>query len=354
MRFLAVEHQLPRRCVTNDEVIARVREASAKHLGPAVLDELEALIRACFRSTGTAVRYHREEREQAVELAASAGERALAAAGLSPLDIDLLIYVGIGRGMMEPASATIFQDVLGLRRATAFDVLDACASWVRALQIAHAFLASGAYANVMVMNAEFVGRDGYRYELRSLAEFAHWHPTVTIGEAATACVVSPSGEPDEFETDFRTWGEKRDLCFVPLPNVEGYFGKALPADLDLRPLEFVSYGLRLMDFGARKLIGHYRERPQYGEFDPDVVFGHAASDGMSVYVLDECGIDRRRFQFTHHRFANTVSASVPLAMSHALKAGELADGHRVLVLTASAGVTTALTKFVFHHPGSAA
>lgn len=349
MRFLAIEYELPSRQVTNEEVVANVRAASARHLTPSELDDLEQLMGGLFESTGTRVRYHRAEGETAVDLATSAGRRALDAAGLDPLEVDLVMYVGIGRGVVEPASANIYQDTLGLRNATAFDVLDACASWVRALQLARLFLDSGTYRNIMILNAEFVGRDTHRYELSSLDEFAHWHPSVTIGEAATATIATRSDEPDQFEADFRTWGDKRDLCFVPLPNFDGYFGKPVDVGPVVPPLQFVSYGLRLMEFGTRKLVEHYKSLPQFDEFRPDVVFGHSASDGMSGYVVDACGIDRAKVQFGHARFANTISASVPLSMSHAVKDGSLKNGDRVLLMTASAGVTTGLTKFVFEN-----
>jgi 3-oxoacyl-[acyl-carrier-protein] synthase III len=350
MRFLALEHRLPSRRVTNDEVLANVRAASARHLSPADLDVIERLTRDCFRSTGTRVRYHRADHETAAELATDAGQRALRAAGLRPLDIDLLIYVGIGRGVVEPASANVYQDMLGLRRATGFDVLDACASWLRALHLARLFLDSGTYRNIMILNAEFVGRESHRYELTSVEEFGYWHPSVTIGEAATASIVTASDQPDEFEISFRTWGEMRDLCFVPLlPDFEGHFGKEIDPEVDARPLRFVSHGLRLMEFGCRKLIEHYHSFPQFAAFAPDVVFGHAASDGMSEYVVDQCHLDRRKFRFAHRAFANTISASVPLSMSHAVKEGALSPGDRVLLLMASAGVTTALGKFVFEN-----
>lgn len=349
MRFLAVEHELPTRQVTNEEVVAQVRRASAAHLTAAELATVETLMHDLFASAGTRLRYHRAVGESAIDLASRAGRRALATAGLDPLDVDLLLYCGIGRGVIEPASATIYQDLLGLRGATAFDVLDACASWVRALQLAHVLLRTGTYRTIMILNAEFVGREAHRYELRSVEEFAHWHPSVTIGEASTATIVTASdGGVDDFECDFRTWGERRDLCYIPLPNVEGYFDRDIDLEcLDVRPMQFVSFGLRLMEFGTRKLIEHYRDRPQFDGFDADLVLSHSASDGMSRYVLDACGIDPSRFRFGHHRWANTISASIPLSMSVAARSGDLTDGDRVLLLTASAGVTTALTKFVY-------
>ena len=345
MRFLAIEHELPSRHVTNAEVISNVLQSSKQHLSSEELQTLEALMLSCFESTGTTVRYHRADGEEAAELASRAGLRAIASAGLDPLDIDLIIYVGIGRGVIEPASAYIFQDMLGLRNATAFDVLDACASWVRGLQLAHLYIESGIYRNVMILNAEFVGRESQRYELKSLDEFVHWHPSITIGEAATATIVSASSRPDKYEASFRSWGEARDLCFVPLANHEGYFGK--PLGIECAPGQFVSFGLRLMEFGTRKLVEHYEDLPQFEDFDADIVFGHSASDGMADYVLEACGIESERYQYGHRLFANTISASVPLSMSTAAKSGALKSGDKVLVLTASAGVTTALTKFVF-------
>lgn len=347
MRFLSIEHQLPSRAVTNAEVLTNVRRASAAHLDPTELDMLEQMTESCFAACGTQVRYHRAGDENATDLAVKAGRRAIASSGLDPLDIDLVMYVGIGRGVLEPASATIYQDLLELRCATAFDVLDACASWVRALHLARIYLQTGTYRNIMIVNAEFVGRESHRYELTSLEEFAHWHPGVTIGEAATVTIVTDSDADDSFEIDFRTWGEGRDMCYVPLPNVAGYFGKEIKSELAAKPLQFVSFGLRLMEFGTTKLIEHYRSQPQFEKFEPDLVLGHSASDGMATYIAKELGIDERKMMLFHHLFANTVSASVPLGMSYAWQRGRLNDGNRLVLMVASAGVTTALTKFTF-------
>ena len=354
MRFLSVTHELPSRVVTNDEVAAAVRAASAQHLSHGELGALGQLLDRLFASTGTTVRFHRAAGERAVDLTVRAGQRAIEQSGLDPLDIDLLLYVGIGRGILEPASGTIFQDLLGLRNATTFDVLDACASWMRALHLAKLYLDAGVYRNIMIVNAEFEGREAHRLELRSLAEFEHWHPSVTIGEAATATILTKSDEPDDFAIDFRTWGEKRGLCYIPLPNVEEYFGVAIDPKYRIEPLQFVSFGLRLMEFGADRLIDHYRGRPDFKGTDPHIVFGHAASDGMSRYIAQEIGADLSLLRLHHKDFANCVSASIPLAMSHALAEGALTDGMRVLLLMASAGVTTGLASFTFRSGVAAA
>jgi 3-oxoacyl-[acyl-carrier-protein] synthase III len=330
-------------------VLAAVRQASRPHLPADDLDTVERLLRGCFDACGTTVRYHRAPGEVPFELAARAGELALERAGLAPEDIDLLLYTGVCRAVVEPAAATAYQARLGLTRATAFDVMDACASWVRCLELAQHLTATGAYRRIMILNAEFGGRESHRYELHSLEEYLHWHPGVTVGEAATATIVTGSKHtPDFFETDFRTYGDRWRLCYVPLANADDYFGPDQAGE-GVRPMQFVSHGMRLMEFATRRLVEHYRDRPQFAAFDADVVFAHSASDGMTRYVGEQCGIDPSRFLLGHHETANTVSASVPLAMSRALAAGQLQAGDRVLLLMASSGVTTALTKFVYQN-----
>lgn len=354
MRFLSIAHELPSRQVTNDEVVTGVRSASSAHLSGQELDVLEQMMRRLFASTGTTVRHHRADGEKAVDVAVTAGRRAIAEAGLAPGDVDLLIYVGIGRGILEPASGTVFQDLLGLRNATTFDVLDACASWMRALHLASMYLNAGVHQTVMILNAEFEGREAHRLELSSLAEFEHWHPSATIGEAATATILTRGEESDDLQIDFRTAGEKRGLCFIPLPNVDQYMGYEIPAKYGIQPLQFVSFGLRLMEAGATQLIEHYRDRPEFKDTDPQIIFGHGASDGMTRYIADELGTDLDLVQLGHGRWANTVSASIPLAMSHAWREGTLRPGMRVLLMMASAGVTTGLAAFTYHGPGVAA
>ena len=145
-------------------------------------------------------------------------------------EVDLLIYVGVGRGFIEPATAYVFQDLLGLRNATCFDVLDACASWLRAVHVARAFIEAGSYRNVLVLNAEF-NANLESYEVRSTNEFDSRFPAFTIGEAATATILSPSERDDEAVAEFRSFGDQRDKCIIPLENYRDYLALE-SADLD--------------------------------------------------------------------------------------------------------------------------
>jgi 3-oxoacyl-[acyl-carrier-protein] synthase III len=346
MYLKSVAHVLPSRAVSNGEVIANLRSSIRSKMSEEDVETLVRLTQASFETAGTSTRYQLAEGEKPYQLCIAAGELALDRAGLAPADIDLIIYAGIGRGFIEPATANVFQHMLGLKNATCFDVIDACASWVRALDVAAKFLqCGGRYRNIMILNGEFIGRYAYRYDLASLDEFEHWFPGVTVGEAATATIVSRSDSGDDFAFDFRTWGEKRALCVIPMENYADYLGMDPPNGMSLTPLQFASFGGHIMRFGASKLVSHFRESPDFNTRDYDLVFGHAASDGICEAIGRRCGLDVGKFHYTHRLFGNTATASVPLAMSRAMEDGSMSAGSRILIMFASAGVSTALVRF---------
>ena len=344
MKFNAIQYVLPSRVVTNEEVVQQVREDSHAHLSADDLRRVLRGLRLAFRRMGTQTRYRRAEGERAFELCSEAGRKALRAAEMDPEQIDLLLYVGVGRGFIEPATANVFQDLLKLRAATCFDIMDACASWLRAIHVAQSFLQSGCYSNVMILNAEF-NADYEDYSLRSATEFDYRFPAFTVGEAATATIVSDSTRDDACVTRFRSFGDQHDRCLIPLPNYAEYLPRG---DEELVPMRFLSHGQEIMDFGLEKLVEEYQKESEFREFDPDIVFFHAASDAMSREGMRRCRIDEDIGYYTHHRFANTVSATIPLAMAAAMEDGSLVDGSKVMLAVASAGISTALSRFHYY------
>lgn len=346
VRFAGMANALPSKVVRNQDVLDQVRGQSTPFLQEADLTFLLRKTASAFRLAGTDVRYHRAPHEKASDLCVMAGRAALEDAEVSPLDVDLLIYVGVGRGFLEPATANTFQDLLGLGRATCFDLLDACASWLRAIDIARTMILAGSYRTVMILNGEFTGRESHRYEIRSPQEFDYWFPGVTIGEAATATILTGSDDSDDFSATFRNYGAKRGLCMVPLPNVADYLGERPIRAEALVPFQFMSFGRELFELGTSLLIQHFNETASGTEKEWNHIFGHAASNHMCTHIGKACNLDIKRFHFTHQDYGNVVSASVPLAMSIARAKGQLKDGDRTLVLVASAGMTTAVARFV--------
>ena len=204
MKILHVAHALPSKKVTNQDLIEEMLSSQSGKVFGLELKELQQRMQLSFRFAGTEVRYHRAEGEKAFTIGMRAGQLALERSGVPAADVDLLIYAGVGRGWLEPAMANIFQAELGLSRATCFDVLDACASWIRSLQLAKALITAGTYRTVMILNCELNFREYANFEIERMEDLEYAFSAFTIGEAATATLLVAEPERDDFVLSFRT------------------------------------------------------------------------------------------------------------------------------------------------------
>src|SRR6516162_10447735 len=296
MRISSIAHALPSRRVTNQELIEAVIEKSRIHVGQQDLRLLETSLRRSLRVAGTEIRFLRANGEKAVDLGLRAGRDALREASLEPAQVDLLIYAGVGRGWIEPAMANLFQSELQLHRATCFDVLDACASWLRSLFIAQSFIDSGIYKTVMVLNCEFNFKEYANCEIKSIDELRTSFSAFTMGEAATATILRDEGERNSIYISFKTWGEKHGLCKIPLPHVAEFSNNGCNGGA---PMHFFTAPTELLSFMIRKLVSHVREANILSRYEHDIVIGHTVSMAVSSAVANQLNIDDGRVFETH-------------------------------------------------------
>jgi 3-oxoacyl-[acyl-carrier-protein] synthase III len=320
-----------------------VRQASASYLPPEEMEQVIKRLRILFRFAGSRYHYERARGERSGDFVLSAAREALEKADLGPADIDLVLYVGVGRGWLEPGMSNYFTDALGLRNATCFDVLDACLSWLRALYIAYHFLKNGAYKHILVLNGEFN------------AEFGNWaitHPDqldyrfaqCTVGEAATAVVLEclEGGEEPYFE--FKTDASLHALCKIPLPQIAQYSdGEKCPA---LDPLVFFAYSKDLFRAARQVMTAAFRKSTELNRRPFDIAFAHSASRYIIEGIDEELGGIGRTVNI-FEQFGNTVSASIPLAMCWAIEQGRLQRGMKMLHVVGSAGFSVGFAHLVY-------
>jgi len=344
MRIASIARAVPRRIVGNDELIERVMGHEENRTPKAQRPLLRRALREMFRHNGAESRHHRDRDESAIDLGLQAGRAALERAGLAPTDIDLLIYVGVGRGFLEPATACLFHSALRLTNATCFDLLDACASWLRALDVARRFLDAGVYRRIMLLNCECNFEEYIRWDFRSLGDLDHLGAGFTVGEAATATILEAS-YGGEFYSTFRTNGAGHTLCQIPLPNIPQFV-----PDADMsrhRPLHFFSYGRKLIECAVDQLDRQFHADFFLRGYAPDVIVGHTVGVPTSRTVVRRLELDATRYVETFPEYGNTVSASLPMGLSVAQDQGRLQRGDRVLLMMGSAGVTTGFAAFRF-------
>jgi 3-oxoacyl-[acyl-carrier-protein] synthase III len=333
---------MPTRKVTNDEVLAAIEEESRAHLDGQKGKVLSGL-RTLLRLSGTRERRWRAPGERAYDFAKIAVDRALQDADMTPEEIDLVLYVGVGRGWVEPGMATFFMHEFGMTNATGYDILDACLSWLRALHISQQFLRNGVYRNIMVLNAEF-NQEYHDWAIRDADEVAFRFAQMTIGESATATILTAEETSIEPFFAFKTDPKRHDLCKIPLPQIASYNDKERCPRLD--PLVFFAYSTDLVMAAQEMIPDLYFSTPELQRRRCDICFGHSASQTLINDLARRLGILDRTVNL-YSEIGNCVSASIPTAMALSVEQGRLTRGMEMLLIMGSAGFSAGIGHMVY-------
>jgi len=346
MRIESIGVRIPTRIVTNDDVLQLLEEQSPE-VSTLLVKTYQRIVKGLFSAAGSQFRHVRDEEkgEKASTFIIGAISDALEKAKLKPEDIDLLIYCGVGKGFLEPANAYFYAQKLGMT-ASCFDIVDACMSWIRALEISYEFLKSGRYEHIMIANGEFNIYHGFpdNFKIRDLRQVEYTFPTYTIGEAASATILSHSDHVWKFA--YKSLPELADLCTIPL---DGYDNFVEPSKRMGRNglYNFVSYGRELFD-AARKYLAPLVKELVEDLNEPDIYFPHAASDAAYLAASKDHSLPlEKMFAEVFPNYGNLVSASIPVGMDMALKSGRLQRGSKVVFCPASAGMVYSAVQFVF-------
>src|SRR6186713_1974215 len=169
-RIVGTGSYLPAQIVTNDDLAKRV-------------DTNDAWIR---ERTGIRERRFAAPSETTSDLAEHAARAALAAAGVAPADVDLIIVATTTPDMVFPSTACILQAKLGAHGGPALDVQAVCSGFVYALAVADRMVADGMVRNALVVGAEIYSR---------ILDWQDRGTCVLFGDGAGAVVLAPSDAP---------------------------------------------------------------------------------------------------------------------------------------------------------------
>lgn len=346
MKILSVAYRVPSWKVTNNDLYRYVDKCNPNVSKFKKLPYLK-IVEKLLRQTGAETRYWRDPNinEKASDLIIGAMNDALEEANLLATDIDLVLYCGVGRGFLEPANAYFYAHATGMHQANCFDITDACMSWIRATHIAQLMLKSGAFKRVMIVNGEFHLGFHDNWKIRDLRSLEYSFPMYTIGEAATATILTSSEEDWKF--NYSSQPEFADLCTIPLPSHANF----------VEPNEkighngihnFVSYGKKLFETGLISLgdlIKNTIDDPKQKVW----YFPHAPS--KKIYEEDLAqysGIPSQNIYLkVYPQFGNLVSASIPVGLSLAKAEGQLKRGNPIALIPASAGIVTSVVQLTF-------
>jgi 3-oxoacyl-[acyl-carrier-protein] synthase-3 len=271
--------------------------------------------------------------EATSDLALQASREALAAAGVEPEQVDLIIVGTATPDMLFPATACVLQDRLGARRAGAFDLSAACSSWVYAAAVAHGYIASGLADTVLVVGSE------------TLSKITNWkdrNTCVLFGDSAGAVVMQPCPPGDGF-LSFYLGADGSGGSLIQLPAG----GSRIPASFESveRNLHYLQMnGREVFKFAVRcipRAIEEAVSRAGLQLQDIAWFIPHQANIRIIDAAAERLGQPREKFFVNVDRYGNTSSASVPVALYEAVREGRIRPGDLAVLVAFGGGLTWA-------------
>jgi 3-oxoacyl-[acyl-carrier-protein] synthase III len=259
------------------------------------------------------------------DLGTEAGRRAIEAAGLSPQDIDLVIVATSTPDMVFPSTATMVQHKLSITNGCpAFDVQAVCSGFIYALTIADAMIRAGTARNALVIGAEVFSR---------LLDFNDRTTCVLFGDGAGAVVLSASETPGILATDLHADGRHLDILCVP-GHVSG--GQVLGDPvLKMDGQAVFKMAVTVLEEAARAVL----IKAGRTEADIDWLIPHQANIRIMNSTARKLKLSADKVIFTVQDHGNTSAASIPLALDHGVRTGQIQRGQTLLLEGVGGGFT---------------
>ncbi|WP_138751622.1 beta-ketoacyl-ACP synthase III [Paenibacillus sinopodophylli] len=297
--------------------------------------ELEAMVETndewIVTRTGIKERRIAATEEATSDLALHASRAAIAAAGLTAEDIDLIIVATITPDMFFPSTACLLQDKLGAKKAAAFDLSAACSGFIYGLATGSSMIASGMYKHVLVVGAETLSR---------ITDYTDRNTCILFGDGAGAVVL---GHVEEGR-GFRSFELGADGSGGELLKVSGG-GSRIPAtEESIQTKQHYIYmaGNDVFKFAVR-IMGSVAEdalqKAGIAKEDVDLLVPHQANIRIIQSALNRLNLSEDKAMINLDKYGNMSSASIPVALAEAVEQGRVKEGDRIVLVGFGGGLT---------------
>ena len=274
--------------------------------------------------TGIRARHFADDGVFSSDLALEAARKAIAAAGITAQEIDLIIVATSTPDMVFPSTACILQNKLGAPGGAAFDLQAVCCGFVYALSVADAMIKTGAATKALVIGAEVFSR---------ILDFTDRTTCVLFGDGAGAVVLEASDTPGILASDLHADGKHSGILCVP-GHVSG--GKILGDPLLKMDGQAVfKLAVGVLEDAARAALA----KAELGEADIDWLIPHQANIRIMQSTARKLKLPMDKVVVTVDQHGNTSAASIPLALDSAVRAGQVKPGQTLMLEGVGGGFT---------------
>jgi acetoacetyl-CoA synthase len=286
--------------------------------------------------TGVLERRHAAPHEATSDLAAAAAFAALDSAGLTPLDVDVIVAATSTPDHQIPGVACLVQQQIGASLAAAFDVDSVCTGFMYALEVARSILvANPTYNHILVVGADTYSRILDPADRRTFPLFGDGAGAVVLGcvteDAELDPVVLGSDGNLAHYVQIPAGGSRRPLTARGLATGEQYF-KMLGREVR-----------ELVEDTFPKLVDRVCGRRGLRPHDIDHLICHQANVRLISACAQYAGFRPDQLVVTGDLFGNTAAASIPLGLDTAVRDGRVRAGDVCLFIGFGGGMSWAGT-----------
>lgn len=322
-RIVGLGHHVPETVITN-EYLASIMDTSDQWI---------------VERTGIHERrFIDPSKDTVANMAAKATRMALERAGLTPGDIDLIVFATITPDYFFPGSGVLLQRELGLDNIPAIDIRNACSGFIYALSVADQFIKNGTYKTALVVGAEI---QSTALDLTTRGR----NTAVIFGDGAGVAILQPSDKPGILSTHLHSDGRYAEELYVKDP------GSSRPRS-ERQPEQIMDTSTYKVHMNGNQVFKHaivrFTEVIQealdtngMNKGDISLLIPHQANLRISQYIQQKMGLSDDQVYNNIMRYGNTTAASIPIAMSEAWAEGKIRENDVICLAAFGSGFTWA-------------
>lgn len=277
--------------------------------------------------TGIRERRVAGEDETTGRMGLEAARRALAAAGIEPTAVDLIVVATTTPDLVFPATACLIQEQLGIRGCPAFDVQAVCTGFIYALAVADKFIRTGTSRCALVIGSETFTR---------ILDWTDRGTCVLFGDGAGAVVLTASAEAGILSSHLHADGRYHPLLCVPSGVSKGY-DKVIAGQAYVHMAGSEVFKIAVTTLS--QVIDEALQANAMQRSDVDWLVPHQANLRIIGATAKKLGLPMDKVVIALDRHGNTSAASIPLALDEAVRDGRVRRGQVVLLEGVGGGFT---------------
>jgi 3-oxoacyl-[acyl-carrier-protein] synthase III len=300
-------------------------------------------------------RYADRTEETTTTMGVEAAKIAIERAGITPQDIDFIIFATLSPDYYFPGCGVLVQRALKMKEIGALDIRNQCSGFVYALSVADQFIKTGMYKNILIIGSE---KHSFGLDFSTRGR----NVSVIFGDGAGAVVLQPAAKEGQgiLSTHLHSDGESAELLAMFNPGTHAnHWTENKVAEFDEASMGEMFMSKKMIDNAQnfpnmdgpavfKKAVVKFpevvMEALQANGLTPadiDMLIPHQANLRISQYVQQKLQLKDEQVHNNIQKYGNTTAASVPIALCEAWQEGKIKEGDLVCLAAFGSGFTWA-------------